>query len=118
MLVCATQMWGADFNENFCDSTLRVDYIFGGGPGGINVMLDAQSKSAGWAGRRHHLNETPLAGNGTILVTDPCRATPLSQHFLLPFPGMDLHPRRPALTGGRLRTLSSCLSQGARPTSQ
>lgn len=71
MLVCATQMWGADFNENFCDSTLRVDYIFGGGPGGINLMLDAQSKSAGWAGRRHHLNETPLAGNGTILVTDP-----------------------------------------------
>ena len=43
MLVCATQMWGADFNENFCDSTLRVDYIFGGGPGGINLMLDAQS---------------------------------------------------------------------------
>lgn len=24
MLVCATQMWGADFNENFCDSTLPL----------------------------------------------------------------------------------------------
>lgn len=60
-----------DFNRNFCDSTLRVDYIFGGGPGGVKVMLDSQSKQAGWAGRRHRLNETPIAGNGTILVTDP-----------------------------------------------
>lgn len=60
-----------DFNRNFSDSTLRVDYIFGGGPGGVKVMLDGQSKQAGWAGRRARLNEIPIAGNGTILVTDP-----------------------------------------------
>lgn len=61
----------ADFNTHFNDSTLRVDYIFGGGPGGVKVMLDGQSKQKGWAGRRHRLTETPIDGNGTILVTDP-----------------------------------------------
>ncbi|MDE6549602.1 MAG: IgA Peptidase M64 [Muribaculaceae bacterium] len=61
----------ADFDENFCDSTLRVDYIFGGGPDGVKIMLDSQSKQKGWAGRRHRLKDVPVAGNGTIMVTDP-----------------------------------------------
>lgn len=59
------------FSENFCDSTLRVDYIFGGGPQGIQVLLDGQSKTAGWAGRRSHLNELHIKGNGEIQVIDP-----------------------------------------------
>ncbi|MDE6299189.1 MAG: IgA Peptidase M64, partial [Muribaculaceae bacterium] len=61
-----------DFNENFCDSTLRVDYIFGGGAGrDVQVLLDRQSKSAGWAGRRHHLQALPYERNGVISVVDP-----------------------------------------------
>ena len=60
-----------DFNTFFADSTLRVDYVFGGGPGGIKVMLDSQSKQAGWAGRRHHLKDVPTNHNGFITVTDP-----------------------------------------------
>lgn len=59
------------FNENFADSTLRVDYIFGGGPSGVKVMLDSQTKMKGWAGRRHNLKDVPMPGNGTIIVTDP-----------------------------------------------
>lgn len=59
------------FEDNFCDSTLRVDYIFGGGPAGVTLMLDAQSKSAGWAGRRNNLDKLPLAGNGVVEVLDP-----------------------------------------------
>ena len=60
-----------DFKTNFSDSTLRLDYIFGGGPDGIRVMLDAQSKSAGWAGRRSNLKSEPYAGNGSVMVVDP-----------------------------------------------
>ena len=60
-----------DFNENFSDSTLRIDYVFGGGPSGVRVMLDSQSKQKGWAGRRTRLKDVPVAGNGTIMVTDP-----------------------------------------------
>lgn len=63
--------FAADFSKNFCDSTLRVDYIFGGGPGGVHILLDSQSKQAGWAGRRHRLNDVAAAGNGTVMVTDP-----------------------------------------------
>lgn len=62
---------GAQYNENFCDSTLRIDYMFGGGPNGVSVMIDRQSKSAGWAGRRERLAERPYAGNGVISVVDP-----------------------------------------------
>ena len=60
-----------DFTENFRDSTLRVDYIFGGGPSGVKTMLSSQSKQKGWAGRRSRLKDVPVAGNGTIMVTDP-----------------------------------------------
>ena len=60
-----------DFSKNFSDSTLRVDYIFGGGPDGISVMLDKQSKFAGWAGRRSNLKDEPYVGNGSIMVVDP-----------------------------------------------
>lgn len=48
-----------DFSQNFADSTLRVDYVFGGGPEGIHIMLDKQSKSEGWAGRRSNLKGEP-----------------------------------------------------------
>ncbi len=67
----AFEMNAADFNENFCDSTLRIDYVFGGGPDGIKIMLDSQSKQKGWAGRKSRLKEVPAVGNGTIFVSDP-----------------------------------------------
>lgn len=71
--VAASQAQGnqTEFSRNFSDSTLRIDYVFGGGPSGIHVMLDKQSKSAGWAGRRHNLKSVPQAGNGSIMVVDP-----------------------------------------------
>ncbi len=63
--------YAGDFRDNFSDSTLRVDYIFGGKAGSPSIMLDRQSKSAGWAGRRFRLDEPPQAGNGSIIVADP-----------------------------------------------
>lgn len=61
---------GQPFDVNFNDSTLRIDYIFGGGPDGNTVLLDRQSKTPGWYGKRHHLPDVPLEGNGSIMVTD------------------------------------------------
>lgn len=46
----------APFGENFNDSTLRIDYVFGGGPDGVSIFVDNISKSAGWAGRRARLD--------------------------------------------------------------
>lgn len=59
------------FYEAFADSTLRVDYIFGGRPDNVEIMMHSQSKLPGWAGRRANLKEAPMAGNGTVMVVDP-----------------------------------------------
>lgn len=62
--------FAASFDESFADSTLRIDYIFGGGPCGKVVLLDSQTKTPGWFGKRHRLSELPLEGNGSITVRD------------------------------------------------
>lgn len=59
------------YGEVFRDSTLRIDYIFGGVPGKTQILLDRQTKTAGWAGRRSHMSELPIPGNGNITVSDP-----------------------------------------------
>lgn len=66
----AVSAHSADFNTVFNDSTLRLDYIFGGDAKAQHIMLDRQTKSAGWAGRRTRLAELPLEGNGTVTVVD------------------------------------------------
>lgn len=62
------------YTANFRDSTLRVDCVFGGSADNANIMVHSRSKTPGWAGRRHNLDRTPLAGNGTIMVVDPATA--------------------------------------------
>lgn len=58
------------FGDWFADSTLRIDYQFGGDGVEQWVMLDKMMKSDGWAGKRKHLDESPLGGNGSLTVTD------------------------------------------------
>ena len=58
------------FNDYFEDKTLRLDYIFTGDAHKQEVYLDGLSSLPGWAGRRHHLSELPLGGNGEILMKD------------------------------------------------
>ena len=72
--VCA-QAENNDFDKHFADSTLRLDYIFGGvvGEDGVircNLYYDGATRTAGWAGRRHNLKSVPLRGNGRIIVRD------------------------------------------------
>lgn len=70
-----------EFNSNFSDTTLRLDYVFGGSvPGGkaeCSIMLDRLSKQPRWAGRRHRMTELPLEGNGQITVSDAATGAPL-----------------------------------------
>ncbi len=58
------------FNDYFSDKTLRVDYIFNGNSSKQNICLDGLSVLPSWAGRKHHLSELPLQGNGQITVRD------------------------------------------------
>lgn len=59
-----------DFSRHFSDSTLRIDYIFAGDTARQDIYLDELSMSPRWYGRRQHLSELPLKGNGSITVTD------------------------------------------------
>ena len=71
MLCVSAMAQGQDYDHYFQDKTLRLDYILGATPNGDRtVLLDAQSSLPGWAGRRHHLKELPLAGIGSVTVCD------------------------------------------------
>lgn len=59
-----------NYNEYFADKTLRVDYIFTGDASAQSVCVDELSVLPSWAGRRHHLAELPLQGNGQIIMKD------------------------------------------------
>ena len=56
------------FTDNFADKTLRVDYIFNGNASGQAICLNGLSALPTWAGRKHHLAELPLQGNGQIIM--------------------------------------------------
>ena len=58
------------FDDYFENKTLRTDYIFTGDSEKQEVYLDELCSLPHWAGRRHHLSELPLAGNGEITMTD------------------------------------------------
>ena len=52
------------------EQTLRVDYMFSGTDKSVEISLDEMSRFDGWAGRRTHLTEVPVRGNGQICMTD------------------------------------------------
>lgn len=56
------------FADHFADKTIRVDYIFNGNASGQAICLDGLSALPTWAGRKHHLAELPLQGNGQIIM--------------------------------------------------
>lgn len=68
------------FEQYFCDSTLRLDYIFAGDSKSQQIYVDGLSKSARWYGRRHHLGELPLEGNGSITVRDKASGMIIYRH--------------------------------------
>ena len=56
------------FADHIADKPLRVDYIFNGNASGQAICLDGVSALPTWAGRKHHLAELPLQGNGQIVM--------------------------------------------------
>ena len=59
-----------NFDDYFTDRTIRADYIFSGDSQKQYICLDELSSFPQWAGRRTHLSELPLAGNGEIEMKD------------------------------------------------
>ncbi|MCR5326652.1 MAG: IgA Peptidase M64 [Bacteroidales bacterium] len=48
--------------------TLRIDYIFSGNSRETFIAVDELRILEGWAGRRQHLSELPLRGNGCLTI--------------------------------------------------
>jgi len=68
LFICIAE--AQDFSDHFVNKTLRVDYIFTGNSDHQNIYLDGLSSLPSWAGRKHHLAEIPLEGNGQVIVRD------------------------------------------------
>ena len=48
--------------------TLRIDYVFSGNSRETFIAVDELRSLEGWAGRRQHLAELPLRGNGCLTI--------------------------------------------------
>ena len=60
-----------DFDLDFEDATLRLDYVFCGDNAHQAIYFQQALKTSEWAGRRHNLSAPLLEGNGQIRVLDP-----------------------------------------------
>ena len=68
MCLCGLTVQAQVFDEWFCDRTLRLDYVFAGDVQHQQLYVDQLVQMPRWYGRRTHLAELPLAGNGQITV--------------------------------------------------
>lgn len=64
----AQRSWAQGFSTYFEDRTLRLDYIFSGNRSQQMIAFDQASISPKWYGKRQHLAELPMEGNGQITV--------------------------------------------------
>lgn len=71
LLTSTTTLRAQSFEEHFDDTTLRIDYTFAGNASTQMAALRELKSYPGWAGRRHHLDEVPLRGNGTLTLKEP-----------------------------------------------
>ena len=68
---CMATVAGAQvFEDDFKDSTIRLDYVLAGNARQQHIYFCNASKSARWAGRKARLTEIPLHGNGQIMLSD------------------------------------------------
>jgi hypothetical protein len=69
-LLAAHSVPAQSFSDYFENKTLRVDYQFSGDYDKQEIYIDELCSLPGWAGRRNHLSELPLEGNGQITMRD------------------------------------------------
>ena len=56
------------FEDYFEDRTLRLDYCFAGSDVQTDIYVDELVSMPHWYGKRQHLNEVPLKGNGQVIM--------------------------------------------------
>lgn len=72
-LFLVLSIYAQNYNDYFADKSLRLDYLFTGNASKQEICLNELSSLPSWAGRRHHLADLPLQGNGQIIVKDAAK---------------------------------------------
>ncbi len=70
LLLISNCGYGQHFDQFFIDKTLRVDVVFAGNSDKKSIVIDELNELPSWAGRKQHLNENHLRGNGVINMYD------------------------------------------------
>lgn len=68
LFLVALSLQAQNFDDYFTDRTLRIDYIFSGNAKETHIAVDELCTSPRWYGKRQHLAELPIEGNGQITV--------------------------------------------------
>ena len=68
LLISTVSIHAQKFADYFEDRTLRLDYIFAGNNTQQNIYLDELVSMPRWYGKRQHLADVPLTGNGQVIV--------------------------------------------------
>ena len=71
LLAAGAGLLAQDFDKNFENATLRLDYVFCGDNTHQAIYFQQALKTSEWAGRRNNLSEPLLEGNGQVRVLDP-----------------------------------------------
>ena len=79
-LAVSVGLRGQQFSDYFAEKTLRLDYLFVGNTECQEITLRELSCVSGWSGRRHHLAELPLKGDGQIHVRDKSSGVEIYSH--------------------------------------
>jgi len=66
--LCAQGALSQDFDANFENRTLRLDYTFSGNANELRIYVDELCVMPGWHGKRSRLSDIPVEGNGQITV--------------------------------------------------
>ena len=80
LLTSTLFIYAQRFEDDFEDRTLRLDYTFAGNATYSNIYVDELVSLPRWYGKRQHLNEVPLTGNGQIIMRRHNSETVIFRH--------------------------------------
>ena len=69
-MLASVALYAQEFDANFVDKTLRIDYTLLGNASEQHVALRDMSSTDHWWGRRVNLDNVPLKGNGDLTLYD------------------------------------------------
>jgi hypothetical protein len=68
LLLLTINVHAQEFDQFFTPNTLRLDYTFSGNADRQDIYVDELCRLPGWYGKRQHLSEVPVEGNGQVIV--------------------------------------------------